>query len=413
MPQRIDNISYGVWANGVDISNRVVRATTKFGVNQRMAEAHIDLTELPSGVDFWQTLRVEAGLVSTGGDTYGQTLRFDGYIYDIAWDLYPDTVRLDCRGPLILADVKKSIIDEEWLYGQGLAPPEIKFWPAGEPMWFDFRNSPPTPWGDAEMIAYVLEKCGLSSRIGTILGTAYTLGSVSLNWNQFVWRRRQSGLEFIDTLDQVCLGLKTFEALRSGAHTIERAQITPLAPFDSTSWTFWEGRDLFEGSTMDRNNRLTRNRVIVEGWDLGNVRISWMKSKDMPDPGPPGVDFMTEYVSSPLIAVGPSGNPALGISAEDVATWKLEELGQIYLEGRFITWRDEPLSAGQRIYLVAPRLSLPEPGQEVWVVSAEMALDCQAAEFTQTCDVRAIPYWGGPGASALGGALPITLGGSS
>lgn len=396
MPTRIDARTFTVTVDGTDISDDVLSLRLRFGFDLRVSEAEVTIRQYPvsASIDYWKALVIDCGRVGTG--CTGSYRRFDGYVYDLDYSLWPYAVKIIGRGPLVLAQRVKVPEDDE---ADGTTSLTAEYEAPG----IDMSLNPDTEaeWTDAEMVTWVLGKCGLAGRLGQIGGVGRLLGSYA--FDQFVWRRGQSGLEFLESLDQIALGQRTFERLGG---QIVRAQTGFFAPFSQVEATFNEGADLLEGATLNRSAKDARNRVVVQGWDDGGGAMLAVETAGHPAP-PPGVAWETEFLSSPLIELDEPAIDGYGLSCREVAQWLIGEVSHTWIEATFPTWRDDPVSPGDVVYLNSPHLG--PNNQSMWVKHVEVEIDERGA-FTQTLTLRAPAYWPGPGVAALAASLPVGLG---
>lgn len=413
MDYRSDGVLFSATANGLDISGYVSEATITYDLQRRISECSLKLHEWPSGVDFWDVLSVSAGLVvntPTGpNDPTNQGLleRFRGFVWDPGHDLWPMSSTMLGRGPLILADRQKVPSDEE-MDAIKNPPVSVQYEAPG----VDLSVNPDTnaAWCDSDMITWVLGKCGLTSRIGVIGGLPHILGSQA--FDQFCWSRRESGLSFIEKLDSMGMGWRTYElppcCCVDGSKTIYRTRMSMLPDVGNVRATFWEGRDLLAGSSLQRSPSMIRNVVRVEGWNPGDYPQVSVKVGVHPVP-PPNVTnpLDTEYFSSSLIE-NTDPDPPTGVSTSEVADWLLEEKLHDWRQGTIETWRDDAIGAGQSVYVNSPRLggrADTECNQAFWVQS--VTIKVSPGKFRQTLKIYAPAYWTGPG-SVLGN---LSLGG--
>ncbi len=381
MPTRIDAVTFAVTAGGVDISEYVVPPLeVRLGFDQRVPEATINLKSLPPGLDRWQSLVVQMGLVGTG--CTGLATRLSGYVFDWSRDLWPYTFKLVGRGQLALADRVRVPEDDE---AEGTLPIVPEFEAPG----IDLSCDPATgnDWTDADMIVYVLGQCGVTVDAANIGGTGRKLGTIA--FEQFTWRRGQSGLEFCEDLDRICLGYRTVELLDG---TVVRRLVSPRTPFVDTRIDVSEGTHLLVGSSLAENGQAARNRIVVQGFDDGAGAVVAVATGPHPNP-PPGVTYESELVSSPLIEVELAADVVdnCGLSCEEVANWKRDEYGYVMVEGEIQTWQDNLFQPGNTIYLTAPHLGIgsgaaPE-GTPLWIKSVRITI-AEDGSFTQTLGVR-------------------------
>ncbi len=421
MSTRIDKVLLEVLCNGTHIESVVESVQVKLGYDLRVNEATVNFANVPDEWNPWDTLVINTGLQSTGSDTTGLFKRFDGYALDPATSNWPYSPKLIGRGGLILADKLLATTDA---YGDALLSPVTpqSWWDlASSTGWvdgIDLTNGSSAGQTDIQMITHILTLCGLAGRINFIGGqdTVY-LGTVA--WDQFVWRRDQSGLSTIEMIDKM-FKYRTYENL---AGQILRAATSSFAPFEYTIYTLNEGADIFAGSSITRDVQNIKNMVTVQGYDDGSGPFVYVAAGGV-SILPPGVAYQTETLNSPLIEKTQRSDSGGGISCEEVAQWMLNDLKYPMIEATIVTWRDEPFQPGMVIYVNAPHLL--GINQSVWIKS--VTIDVAPGSFTQTLVVRAQDYihtspgvipvtigspsfssGAGTGVGGVGGLLPMTL----
>ncbi len=269
---------------------------------------------------------------------------------------------------------------------------------------------------DSDQILAVLDACGLTPHVADptdIGGLAYLLGTQVKAFEQFCWRRGQSGLQYIESLDAMH-GFRTFE---TSDGWIKRRLTSNLVPFFSTvQYTLNENQDILEGATIQRDIETIFNRVVVTGWDDGTGDNVFVRYGAV-DVLPPGISIVTESFQSALIehkfngevyVAGPGVPPALvgtlipGFSCEEASTYWLAQYQYPMLEAVIPTWRDEPFQPGDIVYLNCPHLLGVNQAMTVKHVECEVT----PTAFTQTLTLRAQDYavFRGPP------TLPLSLG---
>lgn len=400
-------MTYAVVAGGLDISDKVTSIRLRFGFDLRISEAEIELSDLPTTIAYWDTLVVSAGCLSTGGDTAGLVERFNGYVYDFDAGHWPSVPKMTGRGPLIVAErlVCPDDLQTDHRADPLANPADYKDDAPG----IDLSANPDTDadWTDADMVTWLLGQANLTGQIDPtngIGGTGRLLGTIAPE--AFTWRRGTSALAFVEELDRVCIGFRTFERLDG---LIARTLTSPLTPFLDNRVTFLEGTDLLEGATVNRAGKDERNRCVVTGFDDGTGAETFVGVAAIPNL-PPGIDLETDTVTSPLIEVSNAADVVggAGLSCEEVAAWRLDEVTREYIEITFPTWRDDVLSPGDTVYVNAPHLL--GTNQTLWLKTLELAVaGGESVSFTQTLTCR------GAAARDRGGALtaslPLSLGG--
>ena len=335
--------------DAADISGSVVSASCALGFSGRMSTCRIELATEPSW-SYWDALTLTVGYV--GGNVVE---RFDGYLVDVSYRNWPASVTLVGKGPLVLASTVKADSDTDLSDGG-----------AGQT--------------DAAIATQVLTACGLTSRLGTIGGTARTMGTQARD--KFVWKTGQNGLSVIEMLDKVCLGYLTYEQL-GGA--IVRTLVSPFTPNEETEWSLVRGVDIFAGATALHTVRQARNHIIVEGWNDGATTRTAEASGTHPAP-PPGVTNDTLRLSSSLIERSLTTDSGDGLACDEVAAWLLAENNTRVIEATIPTWRDYAFAPGQGLNLTDATLGLD---QAVWLRDVALSLN-RDGELTQTLTIRAL-----------------------
>lgn len=404
MTVRSDKVLYTVTVDSVDVTSKVVLPLrASYGFDLRIAEASLRFRELPTGLTNWSTVQISMGRVGTG--TTGNVQRFDGYCFDTTWELWPHTMQVPCKGPLIIADVARVPEDEyadQIPYG---LPAVAEYLAPG----IDLSVNPDTGanWRDSDMVTWVLTKCGLASKIVFIGGIGKYLGTIA--FDQFIWRRGQSGLGYIEELDKIALGFRTYDTIAG----IRRTQTSPRTPFLDDRIDTNEATHLLEGTVNTAQLAETANRIVVTGMDYGGYPMVAVETAGHVSP-PPGLAYITYPFSSPMIELDePDNVDNLGLSCREVAQWLIEEKNRRFYDVQIVTWQDNLFVPGNTVYVNAPHLAGPSIGtwsgsgilQSMWIrrVDTEIA---ENGAFTQRLHVRAADYYANDPAPTL----PATLG---
>ncbi len=390
MTVRVDKVVYSVSIDGVDVSDKVaLPIRCSYGYDLRIAEATLHFHELPSGLTNWSTVSISMGRVGTG--TTGLTQRFAGYCYDTTWELWPLTMTVPCKGHLVLADVVRVPEDEE-AEADGL-PLVAEYLAPG----LDLSADPSSgaAWTDADMVTYVLGECGLAAKIvaGGIGGTGKYLGQLA--FDQFVWKRGQSGLQYIEALDQFCLGYRTYDTIAG----IRRTQVSPRTPFLDNRIDVNEAGHLLEGSSTTVQLAATANRIVVEGMNYGGYSLVAVETAAHVS-APPGITYVTHAFKSPMIELDePDDVDNIGLSCREVAQWLLTEKNSKYFESNLVTWQDDLFVPGDTVYQNSPHMGGPNAEssfgegvqQSLWIRRADCEIGADGA-FTQRLNLRAVAY---------------------
>jgi hypothetical protein len=378
-------------------------ATCSFGFDQRYAEATVRRTGGGTvSVSYWSLVEIRMG--TTPGE--GAATRFYGYVIPVDNALYPIENVLTCKGRLYRA-----------AFARNNRPGGTDYGNPGHPS--------PTYGGqaDEETVRQVLTACGVPYLDGDIEGTGKALGSAYLDLDgiervmpgPFTWAEQQSGLDFIEQLDEVSVpddASGRYRTYERPAGQVVRTKLSG-APASAADWDFAEGEDVLE-ARITRDPAGAANRVVVTGaaYPLaltvagGGLDVQFSAQTTftaasefapylppgLPD-GPEGFPCITYAFSSPLIEkstiaqTDPDGNP-LGdvLSCEAVAQLLLAERNCVVDTLTFSTPRDDVLAPGQAIHLHSPRLGITDAGQHYWLQHLEVTLDERGA-FTQrlTC----------------------------
>jgi hypothetical protein len=408
-----DRIGLSVMLGGVDVTAGVEGFHTRYGFDQRIAEVDVDFALTPTFVD-WGTLEIKAGLTSIASDTFGPTTtRFNGLARNNGVTFWPYTPRLKGHGWLVLADATR-VTDDLW--AKYLSPtdnPDPLATPATwDPPGIDMTNDG-NGQRDYDQVTSILHSCGLDTRTAGIGGFSYLLGTQTKAFEQFVWRRGQSGLEYIESLD----AMAWFRTVETPDGFIWRRRATNLVPlFATVQYTLNENQDILEGATITRDIANIFNRVVVTGYDDGSGDNVWV-AIGAAELLPPGILLMTETFQSPLIehpikgeryVAGPGVPPALvgtlvpGMSCQEVAEYWAGELSSPMLEAVVSTWRDEPFAPGDIVYLNCPHLL----GVNQAMTLKHVECIVTPNSFTQVLTLRAQDYAGVRGPTVL----PLPLG---
>lgn len=360
--------------------DRAVTATCSLGFDQRYAEATVTRTGGgTTEIGYWD--EVEILIWTTPGD--GPATRFSGYVIPVANALYPIENVLHCKGRLYRAAFVRNTAPG----GTDLCPPGS----GGR--------------SDEQMVTDVLIGCGVSSVPGAIGGTGKALGSLFFDRQQvltpgpFTWAEGQSGLDFIEALDEVSVPddasgrYRTFETVDGTIYRIKLA----TAPAADPDFSFTEGVDVFD-ARITRDPTSAANRVTVTGAPLP-VKTSvggtdapvlssaarWTVTSDFAPYLPPGVPLVAATLSSPMIEKSTRDDPDFPedvISCQQVAEFLLTEVNTVVDTLEFSTPRADVLGPGQTIHLHSPRLGITDPGQHYWLQHLDVVLDERGA-FTQ------------------------------
>lgn len=385
MSTTIRTPSLTVTRNGTPLSD-VVSARTQHGFNMRVAEATVVCRALPSGIMPWDEIEITVG--ASAGTA---AVRFTGYFIAPESQLYPQEVTLQCRGKLARAEVYEAPNNIDMSrYSAFIAGYDVSYGST-----------------DQTMVATILYLCrvipgwGNGPYLGAdIGGTGKTLGLVSKN-RGFEYREGETGLSFIERLDAVCLGYRTYDTFDG---TVVRTLITAV-PTGAADWpTFTEGADIFRAS-YGKTIIEAKNKIIVNGFP------GWENETEIRKVAQGGNQFLlntdgsqyyqVEHISSAMIESELTGGT--GLSCQEVAEWQLNELNRYSERITLTTPRDDLIAAGDIIAVYAPsRLALATT--KFWVQSVDVERS-RSGGFSQvlTCITGApvtVASVGGPSFSA-------------
>lgn len=353
----------------LDLTPYVLEASWSQGVSQRVGDASLTLTSLPTSVARWDEITITGGLV---GRTISQ--RFGGHVQDFRHRHWPSGVSVKCVGYLGLAgrvrpgsdadaeaqdamaaagafgSVTETVIDGVTYYVYTPAAVDTSTAAAYQARGVDLTNGH-VGATDGAMVLQVLAACGLSSKCGQIGGTERVLGATA--FEQFVWRRDQTALDLIAALDSVSLGHRTFDAPDG---TIRRVLTGPRTPTATLAVALVEGTDILEGASLDDLAGSVANRVQVDGWNDGSGAKSAVATGVSPESLPSGLSYTTKKYDSRLIERGRLAETGTGLSCEEVALWHLHEDGTLWRRATLPTWRDDVVIPGEQISVTASHL---------------------------------------------------------
>jgi hypothetical protein len=294
-----------------------------------------------------------------GGGTFGDDLsivvdgdsRWSGIIYEIDYGFYPSTTTFVGRGRLqAAADYKlPGFYSREQ---KGLLLQDLLGSSSGS---------------DTAIVSAVLDRVGLS---GSISGTGTTLGTIAPE--SFVWAASDTALGYIQKIDSISVGYRTFE---SAGGSIFRT-LTSSIP-GSPSTTFTEGVDIVDGSST----------LTVQG-AYSAVRVAGYSVGDYADPrvflaeGSVLTGYESTYsLESEMIERRANASPGSGMSCEAVANYWLGELNRVIVKVQLKTPRSDVFGPGQSHHISSgDRLGIDDT---MWLQRVEGELT-SAGTFSQT-----------------------------
>lgn len=323
----------------------VFTATATYGFDHRVSEATVVVPVRPS----WARELFSRVVITMGAAAETAAVRFTGYLVSIGWDLSMNVpaVSLQCSGMLSRADVTTNKVQG----GQS------------------FANLT-----DQQQVEAVLTACGLSDM--AIGGTGRTLGSIVPE--SFVWGEGESGTSWIEKLDTVCLGYRTYD---TPSGSVRRDPVT-ITPAPAPAATFTEGLDIEQAGGARQVEVV--DSLIVEGADRGDGNGPVWNDFDQDNVFVPAeITAATTRFSSPMIEKANESDPGPGLSCEAVGEWMLPELNRRVYRVTFQTPRDDALQPDQTIRVSAPgRLEIDST---FWVQSVTCTVDDNGFTQSLTC----------------------------
>ena len=268
---------------------------------------------------------------------------FSGVLVQVDYTLYPRQITAQARG-------RMSALEQFRPPGE-INPREAGF------LLDDLTGGPAT---DEAIVSTVLDLAGVSTNGGSIGGTGTTMGTVAPE--EFAWKGKESALSYIQRIDQISLGYRTFE---STGGTIFRSQVSTI-PEGGSDFTFTEGEDI-ASATNTRSIQEAYNAVRVSGYDKG----------DFLDPRifvAGGGDRLFE-LENQMIERRAESSIGEGISCEAMANYWLNELDRVLVKLRMTTPRNDNIGPGQ-VHNIVASSRLGQSGN-LWVqrVDKEYASD--------------------------------------
>ena len=291
-------------------------------------------------------------------------VRWSGIFLQWDYSLFPRQVTMQCKGRLEYANRFKLPIEAVRVEDKGLLLEDLT------------GSSSAT---DQAIVQAVLDYIGLSR------GTVTPLGGSGRNYGtianqEFVWAVNESALSYIQKIDGVSAGYRTFETANG---VIFRTEISSR-PSGSPDLTFTEGVDIKEASSS-RSVQNAYNGVRIEGYSVGDYldpRV-WLEID-----GNPFMDTSNPQIYSygnPMIERRAESSTGEGMSCERMAEFWLGELNREIVTVQMTTPRSDLIGPAQ-IHLIqgpggqAYRIGVGEP---LWVQRVEGTLD-QSGAFSQT-----------------------------
>lgn len=347
----------------------VVSASVSLGLSSQIASAEIGVHALPAGLLPWSAV-----VVTLGATAATAAVRFTGYFIEARQALYPSRIMLSCRGKLVLAELHENETELDLSDGGTGATDEV-------------------------MVSTLLYHAGLSgawtpadapTAMADIGGTGKTLGTIAKD-AAFTWFAGASPMAFINVLDGVCLGYRTYDTFDG---TIKRTQLV-MIPSITSAATFTEHVDIASAQETQTIAEVS-NRIVVTGFPglEGNAPITYTAETNNPFLQVAGVPwYVTSNLGSGVIEKQNTADAGDGLSCEEIALWLLAEKNRYREFVDLTTPRDDVIAPGDTITVQAPtRLGMTN--RRFWVESLTVGID-EGGAFSQTLRCLA--------------AIPVTL----
>lgn len=323
---------FRVLAGGEELDG-VIGGSVDLGMDIAVPTATVTLLTDP-GISHYTEIQIIAG---AGQNNIG---RFRGLLRTKGYNLRGEYT-LQLRGMLSRAEE----------YQQPAGDPIISDVEPGLPLRLLIPNDLTT---DENIVLAALNQVpSLSVDPADIHGTGTVLGGLAefdLTWNM-----RQTALDYIQNIDRVSLGYRTFESLDG---RIYRVQVFGY-PNSNQEHLFQEGYDIWEADGTRTVEQLY-NAAYVEGYNLGGSGIIALQVQESNDFQPESQPHVFQF-SSPLIERIEDEELGFGFSCRSVANWLLSEYNREVVRVNLTTFRDWELGPGQTIGVLSPHTGLTEP----------------------------------------------------
>jgi len=331
LPGEIRSFDLNVTLGGSTIGNAYA-ARVSLGYDMSYGTAQVDIAGEWPGGNFWDDVNI-----FVDGEHW-----FSGILTAVDYNFYPRSISMQCRGRM-------------WFLEQTMPPGEIS--QTEGYLLQDITGGPPI---EPPLVSTVLGIAGVDTNGGSIGGTGVTLGTVAPE--EFSWRANESALSYVQRIDQISLGFRTFE---STGGQVYRRQISTF-PDSGAEMQFTEGVDITEA---------TNNRSFQESYDA--VRVSGYAVGDFLEPRvyvAGGGSHLFSF-NSPMIERANEGSPGAGISCQALAEYWLGELDRVLVKMRMTTPRNGDIGPGQ-VHNIQAGSRLGHSG-DLWVqrVDKEYAAD--------------------------------------
>lgn len=318
-----------VTVDGAVVTN-VLGARVSYGFDQQVSQATIRCTSKVPWAHKWSEVWVWLGVNSS----YLATPRFRGYLLDQNTNAYPGEWTLVCYGKLVKAQINRN---------DAISGTDLSLGGNGQT--------------DQNMVMSVLNACGGTvvytpsiEGTGKVFGTTVRLTDDAGNPLQdpyghpsdrrFTWEEKESGLSFIQRLDSICLGYRTFDLPQAGG--IVRRQIFTIPPAQAAG-TITDADILLEGGHYEDTAREVYNRVHITGMSNGSIQagtitVAWQEEAYREALNPDLVKSDTGYntweMNSPMLELSEAGGTNVlggtaGLDCGAVAAWQLGEHNRV------------------------------------------------------------------------------------
>lgn len=389
----------------IDVTNTCMGVNITYGTDVGNSSATVELTADPH-VSNYSLIRIYCSGGSKVPTAYpsstpnfnGIPLRFTGLYLRTEATLWPHVFSMVCRGMLYMATQYRlppflypgtnTVVPASQLQAvtDNLQAGILLFRDVGSPN--PVVNSLlPGPNTDASAVIAILNLVALAATSAGVPGglvfdpadikgtTAVFGASVPL---EFLWAPYRSAQEIITQFDSVCLGFRTHDKY-SGK--IARSQIFGF-PSGDPDTIFTEGIDIWEGSSASRSVEQLYNASFVEGASIpgsyaGIINAYIAEANPFQNATLPVVDqFSSSWIENSSLA------PGIGLSADDVARWRIEERNRELVTGQWITYRDDILFPGRIVTIDAVHTAVSP--EHVWMQRVEVRMTADPISFTQT-----------------------------
>lgn len=353
MPGTVRALSQTVDFNGTTLT-QVLGWRWSLGYDLAVGEASITLPVVSGAGTYYDDVTITVD----GHD------RWSGMLVQWDYSLYPRSVTMICKGRLDRA--RQYRLPNSIPKDKGLALADLIGTTAGAT--------------DQAIVQAVLDYIGLSTNGGSIGGTGTVMGTIAKE--EFTWQTSESALDYIQKIDSISLGYRTFE---TAGGAIFRSQISSRPsgsfPLGDHEFEFTEGVDIREGST-NRTVQEAYNAVRVSGYAVGDYadpRVFYIAETN-PFQGGSNPNRVFEFTNS-MIERRANVSPGLGMSCESMCNYWLGELNREIVKVSMTTPRMDVYGPGQ-IHLVQGPGGAPDRlgvGENFWTQRVDGTYDTNGA----------------------------------